>query len=612
VGRKKGRQRLRVSPHSIEAVRQNADIVEVASEFTALKRQGANLIGLCPYHSEKTPSFSVSPEKNFYYCFGCQRGGDAIKLVMDLKSFSFIEAISSLAERSGIELKFEGRSPEEQRAAERHAARRRLAYKALAAATAYYHKYLLKSPVAEEARRYLKKRGFDGSTIVEFRLGYAPPRGRPGFMQAARKISLDREALEAAGLLSTRGGERFVDRVMFPISDRRGRIVGFGARSLGDAKPKYLNSPETEIFNKRTLLYGFPQVAEAMRKEKAALVVEGYTDVLMLYQSGIKNAVATLGTAMTEQHLKILSGYSDVVYVLFDPDEAGEKAVERATIAAAELRLDLRVLRLPEDPADWLLKHDPEEFSKLLEGAVPILEYSIRRITNRARGAGAARRARVLQEIKNFVGRIEDPVLYRDGIRLAAESLGVTPEILLEELRAKANPQDGTHRSPNRKSELALRFAEVEAGELRLQKAGRELLAIMLARPDLATHLLGGGVEVTGVNEPVVIEEGDFSDEAHARIFALLAEHKGEDLESILSDERARPLLDEISALRASEEKVYPSEASLRAAWFRLAALSRERAKLLTDDFDEKYRLHAEFRRLNKAAVEASNLILES
>ncbi|MDQ4000648.1 MAG: DNA primase [Actinomycetota bacterium] len=603
---------MRVSPHSIEAVRQNADIVEVASEFTALKRQGANLIGLCPYHSEKTPSFSVSPEKNFYFCFGCQRGGDAIKLVMDLKSFSFIEAISSLAERSGIELEFEGRSPEEQRTAERHAARRRLAYKALAAATAYYHKYLLKSPVAEEVRRYLKKRGFDDSTIVEFRLGYAPPRRRSGFMQATRKVGLDREALEAAGLLSTRGGERFVDRVMFPISDRRGRIVGFGARSLGDAKPKYLNSPETEIFNKRTLLYGFPQVADAMRKEKAALVVEGYTDVLMLYQSGIKNSVATLGTAMTEQHLKILSGHADVVYVLFDPDEAGEKAVERATIAAAELRLDLRVLRLPEDPADWLLKHTPEEFSKLLEHAVPILEYSIRRITDRARGAGAASRARVLQEIKTFVGRIEDPVLYRDGIRLAAESLGVTPEMLLEELRAKANPQDGTHRSTNRKSELALRFAEVEAGELRLQKAGRELLTIMLARPDLAAPLLRGGVEVSGVNEPVAIEEGDFSDEAHARIFALLAEHKGEDLESILSDERARPLLDEISALRASEEKLYPSEASLRAAWFKLAALSRERAKLLTDDFDEKYRLHAEFRRLNKAAVEASNLILES
>src|SRR5215217_5531547 len=174
---------MRISQLSIEEVREAANIVEVASEFTALRRQGTNLVGLCPYHSEKTPSFSVSPEKNFYYCFGCQKGGDAIKLVMELKSFSFIEAASHLAERFGVELKFETRSPEEAKDIEQRTARRRSAYKALAAATAYYHKYLLKSSAAEEARRYLKKRGLEHSTIKEFRLGYAPPRERSGFAQ---------------------------------------------------------------------------------------------------------------------------------------------------------------------------------------------------------------------------------------------------------------------------------------------------------------------------------------------------------------------------------------------------------------------------------------------
>ena len=599
---------MRVSPHSIEAVRQNANIVEVASEFTALKRQGANLIGLCPYHSEKTPSFSVSPEKNFYYCFGCQRGGDAIKLVMDLKSFSFVEAVSHLAEHSGIELKFEGRFPEEQRAAERYATRRRLAHKALAAATAYYHKYLLKSPVAEEARRYLKKRRFDDSTIVEFRLGYAPPRGRPGFMQVARKVGLDREALEVAGLLSTRGGERFVDRVMFPISDRRGRIVGFGARSLGDAKPKYLNSPETEIFNKRTLLYGFPQVAEAVRREKAALVVEGYTDVLMLYQSGIKNVVATLGTATTPGHLKALGDYVEKVYLLFDPDSAGEKAIERildteqVVVTAAMLQLDLRLLRLPQDPADWLLTHPTEEFAALLSQAVPVLEYSIRRIADEVRGSDAMKRSRAVPKMKELIRKIDDSVLYNEALRLAAEALGVGLEVLDEQRTSSTRPASHA----NSRSDALPSTSDP------LIEAGREVLALMLARPDLAARPLREGVKAQGIGEPVAIEEGDFGDEAHARIFALLAEHAGEDLEAVLSDERARPLLDEISALRASEEKVYPSEVSLRAAWFRLAALSRERTKLLTDDFDEKYRLHAEFKRLNKAAVEASNLILES
>ena len=581
-------------------MREAANIVEVASEFTALKRQGTNYIGLCPYHQEKTPSFSVSPEKNFYYCFGCQKGGDAIKLVMELKSFSFSEAVSHLAERFGVELKFEGRSPGEEQAAAQRTARRRSAYKALAAATAYYHKYLLKSPAAEEARRYLASRGFESSTIEEFRLGYAPPRGRPGFMQAARKVDLDRGALEAAGLLSQRGGERFVDRVMFPISDRRGRIVGFGARALGDAKPKYLNSPETEIFNKRSLLYGFPQVAEAVRKEKAALVVEGYTDVLMLYQSGIKNAVATLGTAMTEQHLKTLSGHADRIYLLFDPDEAGEKAVEKAAVTAAELKLDLRVLRLPEDPADWLLEHASGEFLALLSEAVPVLDYSIQRIVDRIRGAGATIRARAVPEVKALVRQIEDPVLHREAVRLAAEALGVNPETL----RGEPDPPSKATLSSSERPRRTPSDPLVEAG--------RGVLALVLARPDLASRALREGMMAPdSLNEPLALGTGDFVDETHARIFTLLVEH-AEDPGAVLSDERARPLMDEISALRVVGERLYPSEASLSAAWFRLAALTRERAKLLTDDFDEKYRLHAEIKRLNAAAIEASNLTLES
>jgi DNA primase len=597
---------LKISTRSIEEVRERANIVEVASEFTALRRQGTNLIGLCPYHSEKTPSFSVSPEKNFYHCFGCKKGGDAIKLVAELKSVSFVEAVSYLAERFGVELKFEGHSPEEERMAEQRAARRRSAYKALAAAAAYYHKYLLKAPAAEAARRYLKNRGLLDSTIVEFRLGYAPPRGRAGFMRAAYKVGIDREALEAAGLLSPRGGERFVERVTFPISDKRGRIVGFGARAVGDAKPKYLNSPETKIFNKRSLLYGFPQVAEAMRKEKAALVVEGYTDVLMLYQSGIKNAVATLGTAMTDQHLKTLSGHVDDVYLLFDPDEAGERVLKTAFFTAIELKLDLRVLRLPEDPADWLLEHSAEEFLGLLSGATSILEYGIRRATEGARGANAIDRARALPEIRELIGRVEDPVLSREAHRLAAEALGVDPETLRLELHRQPDPSNGMDRSSSRKKPQ-------HASSDPYIEAGREVLGLVLARPDLAARPLREGIVApTFLDQPVLLEAGDFADETQARIFALLVEHASKGLETVFSDQRARPLLDEISALRAAEKMLYPSEASLRAAWFRLAALSREKEKTMTNDFDEKFRLLAEIKRLNMAAVEASNLTLES
>ncbi len=541
----------------------------------------------------------------------CQRGGDAIKLVMELKSFSFTEAVSHLAERFGVELRFEGRSPEEERAAEQRNARRRSAYKALAAATAYYHKYLLKSPAAEEARRYLEERGFERSTIEEFRLGYAPPRGRPGFVQAARGVGLGREALEAAGLLSSRGGERFGDRVTFPISDRRGRIVGFGARSLGDAKPKYLNSPETELFNKRSLLYGFPQVAEAMRREKAALVVEGYTDVLMLYQSGIKNAVATLGTAMTEQHLKTLSGHAEKIYLLFDPDEAGEKVLERTFFPALEMKLDLRVVRLSNDPADWLLEHSAEEFKGLLDGAVSVLEYGIRQITDRYHSVGASSRARALPDIKDRLRRIEDPVLKREALRLAAEALGMDSETLREELREEPRPAGTRYSSPRDGARSALPDP--------LTEAGRELLALALAYPHLTEQLLKQGVQVSGLPEPVNLGADDFGDEAQGHIFQILQEHPGKGTDAVLSDERARPYLDLISVLslqgsrnviladkKRRGQKMIPSKGDAIEAWLRLLILSREQAKSLTEDYEHKERIRGEIAVLRIAQRQVS------
>ena len=602
---------LRVSQRSIEQVREAANIVEVASEFTALRRAGARFSGLCPYpdHQEKTPSFSVAPDKNFYYCFGCQRGGDSIKLVVELKSLPFVEAVSHLAERFGIELEMEGRSPEQERAARERASRRRSAHKALAAATVYYQKYLSKSPAAEAARRYLEGRGISSSTIEEFRLGYAPPRGTGGFAGAARKIGLGRDALDAAGLLSPRGGERFFDRITFPISDPRGRMVGLGARALRDeVKPKYLNSPETELFNKRSLLYGFPQVAEAVRREQSALVVEGYTDVLMLYQSGIKNAVATLGTAMTEQHLKMLSGYAGIIHLLFDPDAAGEKAVERAAASAAELKLDLRVLRLPEDPADWLLKHSAEEFRALLSNAVPVFEYVFRRKAGNARGASAAERSRILSEVEGLVREIEDPVFQRDAVRLAAESLGVDPSALYTAKSTISVPRESHREEP----QSTRRDPLVEAG--------RELLALALAHPQLTEQLLKEGVQTSALPQPVKLGAEDFDDEAQGRVFQLLQRHAGKGLDAVVSDEDARPHLDLISLLSAQGSrdvysvgkgrkafKMMPSKAEAVDLWFRLLILSRQRSKALTTDYDVKERLYAEITLLKNAQEQARN-----
>ena len=594
-----GGPHLRISQRSIEEVRETADIVEVTSEFTALKRQGARFQGLCPYpdHQEKTPSFSVSPDRGFYYCFGCQRGGDTIKLVMDLKSFDFAEAVSYIAERSGVELQFEGGGDPD--AARQRALRRRQTHKALAAATVYYHKYLLNSqtPEAQQARRYLEDRKMEHSTIEEFRLGYAPPRGASGFLGMARRLDLDRDTLDAAGLLSGRGGERFAGRITFPISDRRGRIVGFGARTLGDAQPKYLNSPETDVFNKRDLLYGFPQVSEAMRRERAALVVEGYTDVLMLYQSGIKNAVATLGTATTPGHLKLLSNYVEKLYVLFDPDAAGERAVERVvgtdslTITAANLQLDLRMLRLPKDPADWLLEHSTDEFASVLEKAVPILEYAIRRIADKYRGADAVSRSRAVPEMRDLVQKIDDSVLRYEAIRLATEALGVEPSTFGE------RRQRASTTKPQRREQQADPHTE----------AGDAVLTLVLARPDLTSPLLREGLRGQTLPEPLMLRDEDFRDETQARIFTLLSEHAGGDLDAVLVDERARPLMDRIGALASQGERLFPSEGSVREAWLRLAILSREHNKRETPDYDLKEQLQAEIQQLKHALRSVSS-----
>ena len=579
---------MRISQRSIEEVRDTAGIVEVASEFTALRRQGARFTGLCPYpdHQEKTPSFSVTPDRGFYYCFGCFRGGDAIKLVMDLKSLDFAEAVSYLADRSGVDLQFEGGGDPD--AARERSLRRRAIHRALAAATVYYHKYLLTSdtPEAQRARRYLEDRQIKYSTIEEFRLGYAPPRGVSGFMAVAGRLDLDRNVLDAAGLISPRGGERFAGRITFPISDRRGRIVGFGARTLGDAQPKYLNSPETEIFNKRDLLYGFPQVSKAIRRERSALVVEGYTDVLMLYQSGIGNAVATLGTATTPGHLRMLSRYADRIYVLFDPDAAGERAIERAAATAADLKLDLRVLRLPEDPADWLLEHSPEEFARKLNDSVPVLEYGIRRIVARTRGADATERSRAVPEVRSLIQEINDPVLYREALRLATESLGVSPEVL------QAPQQPTTPASPSSRDRTP---ADPQT------EAGGAVLTLILARPDLTATLLQEGIEIPHLAEPLTLQGEDFPDETHAKIFALLRDHAGRDLDAVLSDQRARPLMDQIGALATQGERLYPSQTSVREAWLRLAILSREHSKRETQDYDVKDALQSEIQHLKQA-----------
>jgi DNA primase len=318
----------------------------------------------------------------------------------------------------------------------------------------------------------------------------------------------------------------------------------------------------------------------------------------MLYQSGIQNAVATLGTATTPGHLKLMSNYANRLYVLFDPDAAGERAIERVvsndslTVTAANLQLDLRLLRLPQDPADWLLEHSPEEFTSMLDKAVPILEYSIRRIVDKYRGADAVSRSRAVPEMRDLVRKIDDSVLRYEAIRLATEALGVDSSALQERTHSRAS-------TTNRAQKRSVRVDPHT-------EAGATVLSLILARPDLTAPLLGEGVQSRNLPAPLTLRTEDFRDETQARIFVLLGDHAGRDLDAVLSDERARPLMDHIGALASQGERLYPSETSVREAWLRLAILSRERSKRETQDYDEKDALQSEIQHL-KLALRSSS-----
>src|SRR5437764_2168800 len=341
----------RIADASVEAVKAAADVVEVVSGRTPLRRSGARFTGLCPFHDERTPSFSVSPEKGTYYCFGCQRGGDAISFVEETEGVDFVGAIEWLAQRFNVPLEYEQASPE-QDARRRH--RERL-YAVLDAAASFYERYLWESQAGTHARTYLESRGLAEEVCREYRLGLAA--GGATLARKAAEREFTRQELTGAGLLNRRGNDYFQGRLLFPIADARARVVGFQARKLREEDPlraKYVNSPEGELFRKGDLLYGLDRARTAMAKADRAVVVEGNTDVLALRQAGLEPVVASMGTALTERQLRELSRSTRHLFLCFDGDAAGEAATLRGMELAAGQGLDVRVVVLPSgvDPAD--------------------------------------------------------------------------------------------------------------------------------------------------------------------------------------------------------------------------------------------------------------------
>ena len=449
----------RIKETSVREVVAASDMVEVVSGRTSLRKAGARYSGRCPFHEERTPSFSVNPADKLYHCFGCGKGGDVITFVRETENLDFAEAVEWLAERFRVNLEYEETSPQ----LEESRKRRDRLHAVLEQATSFYERHLWETAAGGPVREYLASRGLGEPVCREFRLGLSPG---SGLAQKAQQKGFTKDELRGAGLTNARGSDYFPPRLMFPLADARGRVVGFQARKLHEDDPlkgKYVNSPEGELFHKSAILYGLSLARTAIAKQERAVVVEGNTDVIALRQAGFEPVVASMGTALTERQLKELQRLSRRIYLCFDSDAAGEDATLRGMELATSLGFDVRVVTLPkgQDPADA-----PDSFEKRLVGAQSYVVYRVRLELDRTpdRQEAFVRGREVLQ-------RNEDSPEWQDALRLLAGRLDLPKETL-----AGLTPKGGVRTLTQELSPKMLAIAE------RLE---RDVLAACVAHPTL-------------------------------------------------------------------------------------------------------------------------------
>jgi len=422
----------------IEQVRQASSIVEIASQYTTLKRRGRKWVGLCPFHTEKTPSFTVDEEKQLYHCFGCGVGGDIFSLVMERESQTFPEALRSLAERYRVPL------PAQQRVRPEVLKLEEKLFKINELALGFFKKNLFNTAEGRKAQDYLRKRGLADETVQALKIGYAP-NAWTALLDFFRSKDAPEPLLEKAGLIlpGSRTGEyrdRFRGRVIFPIFSLTGRVVAFGGRTVVEAEPKYLNSPETPVYSKGKLLYGLNFTKDAVREAGAAVLVEGYTDFAALYQAGIRNVVASLGTALTAWQVGQAMRFAPRLVVNYDGDSAGLAAAARAVPLGFEKGLNVEVLALPDglDPDAFLRKHGRERYAALLKRAVPGLDFLIDSLVKGVRMSVPEEKGRIARAVVKEIEKVPDPVARSEYLQRASQRLGVAEDLLRTLVETKA------------------------------------------------------------------------------------------------------------------------------------------------------------------------------
>jgi DNA primase len=426
-----------IADHILEQIRQNNDIVEVIGSYFPLKRAGANFRALCPFHKEKTPSFNVNPQKQIWHCFGCGAGGDVFTFVMKYENLDFISAVRRLAERTGVRLEFE------ETASEPNRDQKEPLFKLHEQVAEFFHQTLLKEKSAEPARAYLKKRGITADVVKRWRLGYSPD-AWDALIQWAASRKFSAELLETAGLaLRRERGDGFYDRfrgrLMFPICDEQGRVVAFSGRILTDAKdqPKYVNSPETPIFQKGKVLFALDKARRAILDEKFAIVCEGQVDTISCHEAGMTNVVAPQGTALTEQHARILKRYAEEVVLMFDADAAGQNAVVRSAEPLWEAGLVIRVAVLPQghDPDSFVKEMGAEKLKNLITKAPSFFVYLLERLSEQHDPRSDSGKLQIARHLADWLVRTPSPILRSTYAQQTAVRLAVPEDAVWQEVR---------------------------------------------------------------------------------------------------------------------------------------------------------------------------------
>ncbi|PIY95769.1 MAG: DNA primase [Candidatus Kerfeldbacteria bacterium CG_4_10_14_0_8_um_filter_42_10] len=459
---------------TIEEIKNRLDIVEVLQEFIQLRKSGANFKAPCPFHNEKTPSFMVSPEKQIWHCFGCGEGGDIFGFVMKIEGVEFPEALRILAKKAGVELRREDPALQNKRT-------RLLDICKLTAA--YYHKVLLESPKAEFVREYLKSRKIDPDAIEQFKLGYSPD-SWDFLFEFLKKKEYSEEEIFLAGLTVKKEKgvgyyDRFRNRLMFPINDIHGNTVGFGARTLQKEEQgaKYINSPETLIYNKSHILYGLDQAKTSIRKEDSVIVVEGYTDCISAHQAGITNVVASSGTALTEGHLKLIKRHTSNIIMAFDRDAAGAEAAKRGIEVALMQEMNIKVLELlsGKDP-DEAIKENKDAFLKAVKEAKPYLQYYFDNTFKNFDLSRVEDKKRAAAVLLPIIVKIANGIEQSHWLKELAKKIDVSEEILKERIRK-------TVKSPGAPVQKVTAEGSVKPIS-RFLKIGEELLSLLLYFPE--------------------------------------------------------------------------------------------------------------------------------